>query len=513
MAEDTRALTPSSFDRRARSESSGAGRRRTTGALGTCYRGAIVALAMVLVGFQPPDVATSDEQPRGRPLVIEARLEKEAITPGSVRYLQRAIQQAGDANAECIIIVLDTPGGLLDSTEKLVDSILESRVPVVVYVPPPDAQAASAGGFITLAAHVAAMAPHARIGAMTPVSLGGLPISPPQGPETPAKPSEQESEKDEAATSKPLERKIINDSVAWARSLAEMHGRNADWAAQAVRDAIVVTGTEALEQGVIDLVADDFEDLLEQLNGREVTLGKRSVTLHTEGARVRLVEMWWGERLLTIISTPNVAFLLMMFGFYGILFEMYSPGWGVAGTLGVICLVLAFFGLAVLPVNFLGLALIAVALAMFAAEVFVTSFGALALGGAICLVLGAVMLIDSPIGFMRISLSVIIPITLATVLIVLWLLGSVVRAQHGPIQTGGETLVGMQTIAVDAFDEQEDNYAGTVRIHGEFWNALSPVPIAGGQYLRIEGREGLTLFVQPTDPTSGAASTSSAPER
>jgi len=293
-----------------------------------------------------------------------------------------------------------------------------------------------------------------------------------------------------------MEAKIVNDTVAWARSLAELRGRNADWAERAVRESVSITGTEAVEQGVVDLLAEDLDDLLAQLEGREVVLPQGPVELHTTGATVRTLDMWWGERLLGAISNPNIAFLLLMLGFYGILFELYTPGWGVSGTLGVVCLILAFFGLAVLPISYVGLILIVVALALFVAEAFVTSYGLLALAGVGCMVLGGVMLVDSPFGFMRVSLGVVIPIAAATGLITVFLVANVLRAHRGRVQTGGESLVGAEAVAQDDFARAEGRYSGTVLAHGELWQAISGAPISAGQRLEILDRQGLTLVVR-----------------
>jgi membrane-bound serine protease (ClpP class) len=470
-------------------------------------------LAAMLLALPPAARGQVEGASDGRhSLVYEVRLVKEAITPVTARFLRRAIRQAEDEQAECLVIVLDTPGGLMDSTSDIVKDILDSRTCVVVYVAPEGARAASAGGFILLSSHIAAMAPVTRVGAMHPVQIGGLPTLPQPERKTPT--GDYQPKEDQPGESTASEEKIVNDTVAWARGLAAERGRNVEWAERAVRESIVAGENEALEQGVIDLLADDVDDLLRKIDGREVKLRDRTVTLQTgQGIVVRAIEMWWGERVLAAISNPNVAFLLLIFGFYGILFEFYSPGWGVAGTLGVICLVLAFFGLSVLPVNFVGLILIAVALALFAAEVFVTSYGSLAAGGIICLVMGGLMLVDSPQGFMRVSLSVIIPVAVATAAIVIFLIGSIVRAHEQSIRTGSEAMVGMIAAAIEDFAADGTKYSGTVRVHGELWNAACGSPVAKGQKVAIAETEGLTLFVEapsmPTGPSSHGRSPSS----
>ncbi len=428
------------------------------------------------------------------PFVLTATLDDEAITPGTVRYLLRVMREADEQQAECLVIVLDTPGGLLPSTRRLVKRILQSRTPVIVYVAPEGSRAASAGVFVTLSSHVAAMAPGTTIGAAHPVQVGGLPIGP-QTPDPTSQDDDSEKDDSESSPSSTMEEKIVNDTVAWARALANRRGRNQQWAADAVKESVSITAQEAVDKNVVDLIADDLTQLLEQIDGREVELAGGTRTLNTSDTQLRRVSMWWGERVLAFFAKPNVAFLLMMFGFYGILFELYNPGWGVPGTLGVICMLLGLFGLSVLPVNYLGLGLIAVALALLTAEVFVTSYGALAVTGTICLVLGGSMLVDSPTGFGRVSWGVLLPVALATAGITLFLVTGIVRSHRSPVQTGGEGLIGQQARAVDQFTPEDDRYCGTVRIHGERWRAVSSQPLKSGQTCDVENRDGLTLFV------------------
>ena len=412
--------------------------------------------------------------------VIWLHLADEAITPVTVRYINRGLAEAARTDASCLVIELDTPGGLMESTREIVRKLLDSPVPVVVYVSPSGARAASAGVFITLASHVAAMAPATHIGAAHPVSIGGpLPAADTTG-----------------GGPGVMEEKIVNDAVAWVRSLADLRGRNADWAARAVAESVSITAREALAQGVIDLVSPNAADLLARLDGRTVSLPAGDRTLHTAGATVQQVEMWWGERLLALVSNPNIAFLLLMLGFYGILFELYTPGWGVSGTVGAISIVLAFFGLAVLPINYAGLALIALALGLFVAEAFFTSYGALTLGGAVCLVLGGIMLIDTPAPVMRVSTSVVIPVALATALITFFLMTRLATVWRTAVRTGSETLTGTQVRTEEAFVVRESGYEGMIRVHGALWKAVSDRPVPAGARVEIIGRDGLTLQVR-----------------
>ncbi|MEX1027752.1 MAG: nodulation protein NfeD [Candidatus Paceibacterota bacterium] len=457
------------------------------------------AVASGLHAVEPDAAETS------RPLVIEIRLEDTAITPIAARFIRRAINMAESQGAECLVIVLDTPGGLVDSTRQVVKDILQSNVPVVVYVAPPGARAASAGVFITMAGHVAVMAPGTNIGAAHPVELGGLPFRAPQQPG-------DETTKDKTPSDmSPREEKSINDTVAWARSLAELRGRNTDWATAAVEESRSVSASEAVKEQAVDLLADDLNDLLAKIHGRAVTTPRGTVTLNTQNAIVRSQRMWWGEQILSALASPNIAILLLIFGFYGVLFELYSPGWGVAGTLGVICLVLGFFSLAILPVNYVGLLLIVMGLTLFVAEVFVTSFGALTLGGAICLVLGGLMLVESPAGFIGVSLNVLIPIALSTAGITFFLLGNIVRTHRGKVLTGGEALIGTEAVASDNFVEDAGHYAGLVRTHGESWQAVCATPVDHGQRVAIVKREGLTLHVRT--PAHGNPDSSNQPDK
>jgi membrane-bound serine protease (ClpP class) len=449
-------------------------------------------LATLFAGFAAP-AQTSE-----RPFVLKVQLRNEAITPVTARFITRAISQAEEQRAAALVIVLDTPGGLVDSTREIVGGILHSKVPVIVYVAPAGARAASAGVFITMAAHVAAMAPGTTIGAAHPVQIGGLPGSPPQQPERQT--GEEKSDESQPRTTTPMEDKIVNDTVAWARAMAELRGRNADWAARAVRESISAPASEALKENAVDLIAEDMNDLLGKIDGRDLTLIGSKVKLQVAGADVRAHEMWWGERVLAQLANPTIAFLLLMFGFYGILFELYTPGWGVGGTVGVICLVLGFFALSVLPINYVGLALIAIALTMFIAEAFVPSYGFLTLGGVVCMILGGVMLVDSPAGFMRVSLWTLIPVALATAAITFFLVGSIVKSHRRPVQTGSEAMDQGEAVADADFVSDGSVYRGRVRTHGELWNAVAETPVKAGDALTVTGRDGLTLLVQPGSP-------------
>ncbi len=408
--------------------------------------------------------------------VFRARIDDEPITPVTVRYLHRVFDEAAERNAQAVLIELDTPGGLVQSTREIVKSFLGTRVPVIVYVGPSGARAASAGVFITVAAHVAAMTPGTHIGAAHPVRMG-----PGQADTT---------------GGGVMDEKILNDTRAWARSLANLRGRNADWVEAAVIESESVTAEAALELNVIDFVARDAAALLEQIDERQVDLGNRTVTLRTAGVEIVPVDPWWGERVLGAIANPNVAFILLMLGFYGVLFEFYSPGWGVAGTLGALFLLLGFTGMSVLPINIVGLLLIFAGLGLFVAEAFVPSFGVLTIGGVGCLIMGGIMLVDSPMGVVEVSMQVLVPIAVATGAIAFFLMGQVVRTHRTPTRTGSEGMVGGRARVVEDFTPSgEDAYTGYVRIHGELWKARSTDPLKEGDRAHVDALDGLTLHV------------------
>lgn len=445
-------------------------------------------LAVLIAG---PAASQTPSPSSTAPIVLRMAIDDDAITPVTADFVRRAILEAERAAPQALILELDTPGGLMASTQQIVKDILSSPVPIIVYVAPRGARAASAGVFITLSAHIAAMAPGTHIGAAHPVSIGGVP----GGPNEPAR-------QDTASAPSVMDQKVLNDAVAWIRSIAELRGRNAEWAEKAVTESRSVTASEAASLNVVDLLATDVADLLNQVDGDSVTTEGGLRVLETAGAEVRTIEMWWGERLLSVISSPNIAFLLLVLGFYGLLFEFYTPGWGVAGTLGAICILLGFFGLAFLPVNYAGLGLLLLGLGLFVAEAFVHSFGALTLGGLTCVILGGLMLIDSPGGLLRVSAMVVVPVACATALIAFFLVGSVVKAHRARVQTGTETLAGTEASATRAFEPDEDVFRGTVWVHGELWQATAREPVEEGDQVRVEGRDGLTLLVKPAERVS-----------
>lgn len=390
-----------------------------------------------------------------------------AIGPATASYISRSIDEARAQNAQCLIIQLNTPGGLLDSTQKIVQSFLGSPVPVVVYVAPTGATATSAGCFITIAASVAAMAPATTIGAAHPVSIGGFPSG------------------GEEKTDDTMKQKLENFSVSYIETIAGKRQRNVEWAKSAVKESASITAEKALELKVIDLIAPDITDLLQKLNGRVVD-GK---TLKTAGAEVAEVRMSPSERIFQKLWRPEVMFILMLIAIYGIIGELTSPGAILPGVVGAIALILALYLAAILPVNVTGLLLIALALLLFIADIYATTHGVLTVGGIISFAIGSLMLFDRADPLFRLSLSYIIPATLVTAAFFVFVIGKGLRAQLLPVKVGTETLVGKTVTASTKIDSR----GGWIFVEGEYWNATSDTPIEKGEHAEIASVQGLTV--------------------
>lgn len=424
------------------------------------------------------------------------------IGPATRDYIQRGLARAGAENASAVVLRIDTPGGLDAATRDINRSILASRVPVIAWVAPEGARAASAGTYILYASHLAAMAPATSLGAATPVPLGG-PRPTPMGSEDdsrdkpPSKDGERAAPKPEAKPGggDPMTRKAVNDAVAYLRSLAELRGRNADFAEAAVRDAATLTASQALAQKVVEILAADIDSLLRQADGRQVKLRDGSVTLSTAGRPVVAVAPDWRFKLLAVITEPTVAYLLLLIGLYGLMFEGYSPGAIVPGMVGAISLLLALYALQVLPVNYAGVALIVLGVALMTAEVAMPTFGALGVGGLIALVIGSVILFDTDVPGFGVPGQLIVGIGVASGLAFMGLIWLAVRARNRPVVTGVEELIGHQAVAVDDFDGR-----GRVLIRGEIWQAESATPVSRGQSLRVLAVDGLILHVAPQQP-------------
>jgi membrane-bound serine protease (ClpP class) len=390
------------------------------------------------------------------------------INPPTAKFIIDSIDEATKEGGQCLIIQLDTPGGLMESMRLIVKKILTSNIPVIVYVSPKGARAASAGVFITMAAHIAAMAPGTHIGAAHPVTLGA-----------------------EGKENKTMTEKIVNDTVSNIKSIAKTRGRNVDWAEKAVRKSVSITEEEALKLNVVDLISSDLQDLLTKIDGRVVKFDGSSRTLLTKGMQPRSLQMSWRDKLLDVISNPQIAYYLLMLGGMGIFFELSNPGAILPGVVGGIFLILAFYALQVLPVNYAGLALILFAIILFIAEIKVVSHGLLAVGGVISLLLGSLMLFQSPAEYMRISLSVIIPAVLVTSAFFIFAATMAIRARLTKPTTGMEGLVGEIGTASTPIAPE-----GKVYIHGEFWDVVSDQNIEKGERVQVIGVVNLKLKVK-----------------
>ncbi len=442
----------------------------------------------------------------------------DAIGPAISDYFQRGLELAEERDAALVVVEMDTPGGLSDSMRSMIRAMLSSRVPVAIYVSPAGARAASAGTYLLYASHVAAMAPATHLGSATPVQLGGGglpgmddPAQPTDDGETPASDDKAASDDTEQAEDNgassdsgtpekrrgetAMERKVLEDAVAYIRSLAERHGRNADWAEQAVREAVNLTAREALEQNVTDVVATDLDDLLTQIDGRTVVMEDGERTLATADLVIERFDPGWRTKLLAVITNPNVAYFLMIIGFYGLIFELSNPGGLVSGTIGIISLLLALFAFQVLPVNYAGLALILVGLGLIVGEALMPSFGILGIGGIVAFVIGSVMLMDADT--LNISLPMIGGIALLAAGLMLWVMTRFIGLRRRVPRTGQEELVDSEATALEDFAGQ-----GHVRLMGERWNAHSTRPLTRGQTVRVTAVDGLTLEVEPLDDSS-----------
>ena len=441
---------------------------------------------MVLAWSSSQSISQTSARDKDPPvLVIDI---EGAIGFVSVEHLEKALVRSSSLSSPAVIVRLDTPGGLLSSSRDMIRAILASRVPVVMYVAPNGARAASAGTYLLYASHVAAMAPGTHLGAATPI-----PLSVPGLPGSPSKPSPG-SEKDGEETPATISsRKSINDAVAYIRTLAELRGRNADWAERAVREAATLTATAALEARVIDVLAKDVEDLMAQIDGRVVTTTAGEFRLATAGRRTVELKPDWKMRVMSIIADPNIALILLTIGIYGIIFEFWSPGAIIPGVVGSICLILALAALSVLPVNIAGLVLLLLGLALMTFEAFAPGLGIAGLGGLAAFVLGALFLFDpaqSDIP-LRVSWPLVAGMALLSLGLLVGVLGFALRARRRPIRTGSEELIG-STGEVISWDGRE----GLIHIHGEHWAARSGVAMMPGQKVRVVGRKGLSLEVE-----------------
>jgi membrane-bound serine protease (ClpP class) len=457
---------------------------------------ALLAVVAVCAAFAAANEKPVETKQAGIALLLTI---DDAIGPATGSFFVRTLEQARERKARLVILQIDTPGGLDSAMREMIRAILASTVPVVIYVSPSGARAASAGTYLLYASHVAAMAPATNLGAATPVQIGA-PSSPSPLPEDTGK--DQKPERDDSAKSphepgSAMERKIVNDAVAYIRGLAELRHRNAEWAESAVRSGASLTASAALEQKVIDIVAADLPDLLRQIDGRVVMTGAGEQRLATADLMIEKTEADWRTRLLAVITNPNVAYILMLLGVYGLLLEGYNPGAVLPGVVGAISLLLALYAFQVLSVNYAGLGLMLLGIALIVAETFVPSFGSLGLGGIVAFVVGSIILMDTGVPGFQVARPLIGGMALAGALVVMLMASYFVRSRRRPVVTGAAQMLSEPAVAIADFAS-----SGQVRIRGEIWNAVTRAPVRSGQRLRVTRVDGLTLEVEP-DETAG----------
>lgn len=389
------------------------------------------------------------------------------IGPVTSRYFVKTLERATSEGAHCLVLELDTPGGLDLAMRDMVKATLNSKIPIIVYVYPSGARDASAGVFITLAAHVAAMAPGTNIGAAHPVEIG-------------------------KESSEEMKEKLTNDAAAYIKSIAETRGRNSEWAEKAVRESVSETEEDALKKNIIDFIAKDLDELLEKIDGKKVSVGDTEVILKTKDAVRKRISMSPRENILSRLANPNIAFILLMLGFYGLFFELSHPGAIFPGVVGGICLILAFFSFQTLPINYAGVLLIILGMGLFIMEALTPTYGPLAIGGVVSLVLGATMLVNTDLPFLRVSWSVIIPVVLVTAGFFLFGMGMVVRAHRRKPTTGRRGMIGLKGDARATIDSRQ----GQVLVHGELWSAISEKRIKKGERIKVVDVDGLVLKVE-----------------
>ena len=430
----------------------------------------------------------------------------DAIGPAISDYIHRGLEYAAERNAVVAVLQLDTPGGLDTSMRDIIRDIIASPVPVILYVAPSGARAASAGTYMLYAAHLAAMAPGTNLGAATPVQLGGLPdFKPSTAPDADKQEKDKENgneekqedkdkskDKPEPVSDDSMTNKIVNDAIAYIRSLAEMRHRNADWAEEAVREGASISSENALKLGVIDVIATDLDDLFRQADGWWVNVNGRELELDTKDVTVETIDPDWRTELLAVITNPNIVYILMLLGIYGLFFELANPGYVLPGVIGAICLLLALYAMQVLPVNYAGLALIILGIAFMVAEFFAASFGALGIGGVIAFVIGSVILFDTNGSDIKVAIPVIATVTVISATFFFIALNLVFSAHRKPVVSGKEEMLGSIGQVIDDFDHD-----GYIHIHGETWQARTLYPVKSGSRVKVTALEGLVLHVEP----------------
>ncbi len=431
------------------------------------------------------------------------------IGPATSDFVHRGLKQAQERGAAAVVLQLDTPGGLDTAMRKIVQDILASPIPVVTYVAPSGARAASAGTYILLASHIAAMAPATNIGAATPVQIGGVPD--PGGGRQPPKPEgtdkKDKSDKKDAKPPKPgMDEKALNDAIAYIRGLAQMRGRNVEWAEKAVREAASLPAEEAVRQNVADLLAADLPELARKLHGKRITLSGRELTLATKDAALVTLTPDWRAKFLAVITDPNIAYILMLLGIYGLFFELWNPGFVLPGVIGGICLLLALYAFQVLPINYAGLALMLLGIAFMVAEAFAPSFGALGIGGIIAFAVGSVILLDTDVEGFTLAWPLVATVAALSAAFFIGVVSLALKARKRAVVSGAEEMIGAPGEALDTFKSDGDGrYLGRVRVHSEEWQARAARPVKRGTSVRVTAMHGLLLDVEPQPSAGGAA--------
>lgn len=440
-----------------------------------------IFLLILLIFMSTAYAENEDNQLFKSSLIIQLEIN-DVIGPATADYIDRNLQKAIDRQAMAVLILMDTPGGLDISMRQIIKQIIASPIPVISYVAPSGARAASAGTYILYASHIAAMAPATNLGAATPVQIGGFGSF-----------GDDKAKSDESKSSPdPMTHKIVNDASAYIRSLAEMHNRNVQWAEQAVRDAASLSATEALKLNVIDIVATDISDLFQQLQGRKVNVSGKDLILNTGQVEIQSIKPDWRSEFLAVITNPSMAYILLMVGIYGLVLEFSHPGSVVPGTVGGICLLLALYALQLLPVNYAGMGLILFGIALMIVEAFMPSFGILGLGGVIAFVIGSVILMDTDLPGFGIDAGLIAGFALSSAAFFIIALGLLLKSRHNPVVSGKEQMLDSTGVVVDDFTGK-----GMVHIHGETWQATCDQSLHKNEKVRVTAITGLHLQVVP----------------
>ncbi|MDF1615440.1 nodulation protein NfeD [Desulfurivibrio alkaliphilus] len=420
----------------------------------------------------------------------------DAIGPATADYIKRGLNRAHAKGAQLVVLQMDTPGGLDTAMREIIKDILASPVPVATFVHPSGARAASAGTYILYASHVAAMAPGTNLGAATPVAIGGpggAPGAPDDNQDGDDRQKDEKADEQETPAGDALTRKQIEDATAYIRGLAQLRGRNVEWAEKAVREAVSLSASEAAEINVVDLVAGDIRDLLRQIDGRELNVPMGAITLDTADAELIAIDPDWRNRFLATITNPSVAYILMLLGIYGILLEFYNPGFMIPGVTGAISLLLALYAFQLLPVSYVGMGLILLGVAFMTAEMMMPSFGIMGMGGAVAFIIGSVMLMDTSAPGFTLPWPLIVGVTAATILFLVVVVGMALKARQRPVVAGNEEMAGAEGEALADFDDQN---RGWIRVHSESWLAQAPGPVKKGQKVKVTRVRGLELDVE-----------------